>query len=215
MTDTETLTFDENDLMSDLCGPHDTNLLLIENRLGITVLARGNTITLKGADGARMQGRAALKALYDRRQQGLPITAEDVEAALRLTSSPVQNTPSASTSGPVLTLPKRTITARTKSQIHYLEALAANELTFGVGPAGTGKTYLAVAHAALMLKQEKVEKVILSRPAVEAGERIGFLPGDMEEKVDPYLRPLYDALYDVLGHDFVDRRIEKGDIEIA
>ncbi|WP_233508662.1 PhoH family protein [Parvularcula marina] len=212
MTDTETLTFDRNELMSDLCGPHDTNLLLIENLLGVKVLPRGNQITLSGSDGARLQAKAALQSLYGRLEKGLPIAGADVEAALRLIGE--DSGTKETSAGPALTFPRRTVVGRTRAQIEYLTSMSKNELVFGVGPAGTGKTYLAVAHAALQLKQEKIERIILSRPAVEAGERIGFLPGDMKEKVDPYLRPLYDALYDVLGHEYVDRRIDK-EIEIA
>ena len=215
MTDIETLTFEDNRLMSDLCGPHDTNLLLIENRLGVKVLPKGNQITLNGGEAGRAQAKSAIVSLYKRLEQGLPIAAADVEAALRFTAAETPPADLPTGGAPVLALPRRTITARTENQAAYLKALAANELTFGVGPAGTGKTYLAVAHAALAMTKGEVEKIILSRPAVEAGERIGFLPGDMKEKVDPYLRPLYDALYDVLGTEFVDRRIEKRDIEIA
>lgn len=215
MNITETLTFDQNALMSDLCGPHDTNLLLIENRLGVKVLPRGNTIRLSGAEGAVMQAKAALLSLYQRLEKGLSIVAADVEAALRFTTMPDRPEPQKVDGECILSLPKRTITPRTENQVIYLTQLAGHELVFGVGPAGTGKTYLAVAHAAQKLVRGDVEKIILSRPAVEAGERIGFLPGDMKEKVDPYLQPLYDALYDVLGTDFVDRRMDKGDIEIA
>ncbi|MEM9990097.1 MAG: PhoH family protein, partial [Pseudomonadota bacterium] len=209
---TDSLTFEDNPLFSDLCGPHDTHLLLIESKLGVELLARGNTITLKGGGEARTQARAALEALYARLQQGLPITNADVEAALRLTA---HGALASISEKQTLTLPRRTITPRSAAQGVYLNQLSQNELVFGVGPAGTGKTYLAVAHAALSLLKGEVERLILSRPAVEAGERIGFLPGDMKDKVDPYLRPLYDALYDVLHTDFVDRRIAAGEIEIA
>ena len=214
MTTTRTLTFPDNALMPDLCGPHDSHLLLIENKLGVKVLARGNEITLSGPEDAYGQAEAVLQTLYARLEEKLPLGTGDVEAALRFTE-PAGAEAQPSANGPVLSLPKRTITARTKSQVTYLEALADHELTFGVGPAGTGKTYLAVAHAAFQFKNKAVSKIILSRPAVEAGERIGFLPGDMKDKVDPYLRPLYDALYDMFGKDFVDTRIEKGDFEIA
>lgn len=216
MSDTETLTFDDNALVTELCGPHDTNLLLIENRLGVKVLPRGNQITLKGGDGGRTQARAVLVSLYERLKKGMPLSAEDVEAALRFSESAPVSAPTVEPEGGrALVLPRRTITPRSEAQATYLDALAKNELVFGVGPAGTGKTYLAVAHAAQMMLQGQVERIILSRPAVEAGERIGFLPGDMKEKVDPYLRPLYDALYDVMHTDFIDRRIAASDIEIA
>ena len=176
--------------------------------------ARGNQLALRGAEGARLQARAALRALYGRLEGGTAITTADVEGALRLASGATE-TGERPDQGPVLSLPRRTIAPRTPAQADYMRKLAANELTFGVGPAGTGKTYLAVAHAAQSFLRGEVERLILSRPAVEAGERIGFLPGDMKEKVDPYLRPLYDALYDVMHTDHVDRRIAAGEIEIA
>lgn len=209
---TETLSFDENTFMSDLCGPHDTHLLQIEAKIGVRLLPRGNQITLVGPEGARAQAKSALETLYDRLEKGLPITSPDVDAAMRYLEAPA---PSQKAADITLTLPKRTITPRTPAQGQYLQYLSENELVFGTGPAGTGKTYLAVAHAAQSLLRGEVERLILSRPAVEAGERIGFLPGDMKDKVDPYLRPLYDALYDVLHTDFVDRRLASGDIEIA
>ncbi|WOI53350.1 PhoH family protein [Parvularcula sp. LCG005] len=214
---TETLTFEDNARFVELCGPHDTHLMLLEQRLGVELLPRGNTITLKGPEGAREEARAALTALYQRLQKGLELSLPDVEAALRLLG---EGEADAETGKPApkdltLTLPRRSITPRTPAQAHYMNALRENELVFGVGPAGTGKTYLAVAHGISMLLRGEVERLILSRPAVEAGERIGFLPGDMKEKVDPYLRPLYDALYDVVHADLVDKRIEKNEIEIA
>ncbi|MEM9422745.1 MAG: PhoH family protein [Pseudomonadota bacterium] len=209
---TQTLSFEDNGLFLDLCGPHDTHLMRIESKLRVQLLPRGNTITLKGPDGACGEAIAALRSLYSRLEGGLPISVAEVDAALRLGQvAPEKQTQSKIT----LTLPKRTITPRSVPQGHYLAQMSENELVFGVGPAGTGKTYLAVAHAAQSLLKGEVERLILSRPAVEAGERIGFLPGDMKEKVDPYLRPLYDALYDVMHTDYVDRRIAAGDIEIA
>ncbi|WP_031550304.1 PhoH family protein [Parvularcula oceani] len=215
---TETLVFDDNALVSDLCGPHDANLLLIENALGVRLDAKGNTIALRGQDGARWQAKEALRALYGRLEGGEGLSSADVEGALRLSATAAEGKaekPKGAGAAPVLTLPKRTIAPRSAAQADYMRKLSANELTFGVGPAGTGKTYLAVAHAASAFLRGEVERLILSRPAVEAGERIGFLPGDMKEKVDPYLRPLYDALYDTMHTDYVDRRIAAGDIEIA
>ncbi len=212
MTDTQTLTFNNNALFLELCGPHDTHLLRIESKLKVQLLPRGNTITLKGPEGARGEAAAALETLYARLEQGLPLSTAEVDAALRIGNAPKGKV---ATTNQTLTLPRRTITPRSVAQGQYLTQMAANELVFGVGPAGTGKTYLAVAHAAQSLLKGEVERLILSRPAVEAGERIGFLPGDMKEKVDPYLRPLYDALYDVMHTDYVDRRIAAGEIEIA
>ena len=213
---TDTLTFDDNALVAALAGPHDQHLLLIENALGVRLDARGNEVTIRGGDGARERAREVLGALYARLEAGGALSAADVEGALRLTAA----APKAKAGGgggdvPSLVLPKRTLAPRSAAQADYMRKLSKNELTFGVGPAGTGKTYLAVAHAASAFLRGEVERLILSRPAVEAGERIGFLPGDMKEKVDPYLRPLYDALYDVMHADQVDRRIASGDIEIA
>ncbi|ADM08924.1 PhoH family protein [Parvularcula bermudensis HTCC2503] len=218
-----TVRLESNRVASDLSGPHDINLLLLENKLDVTLLARGNTILVKGEEGQVLQAQTVLNALADRLKSGLPVTPADIDTALRMgplnISHPgdagVPSTGDNGGTGRVLTLPRRTLSPRTPAQATYLETLATKELTFGVGPAGTGKTYLAVAFAALSLIQGRVERIILSRPAVEAGERIGFLPGDMKEKIDPYLRPLYDALYDVLHADFVDRRIAAGEIEIA
>ena len=215
---TETITFDDNALMPGLAGPHDQHLLLIENALGVRLDARGNEVTIRGGDGARERAREVLGALYARLEAGDPLSAADVEGALRLTAAapqPKGKAGAGSADTPSLVLPKRTLAPRSAAQADYMRKLAKNELTFGVGPAGTGKTYLAVAHAASAFLRGEVERLILSRPAVEAGERIGFLPGDMKEKVDPYLRPLYDALYDVMHADQVDRRIASGDIEIA
>lgn len=216
---TETLSFENNALVSQLCGPTDSHLLAIENRLGLRLLARGNTITLTGPVGARHHARDVLLALYDRLERGLPTEAPDVEAAIRLTGSVVPAAtapaPRRLSEVPSLMLPRRTITPRTEAQQGYLTQLGSSEMVFGVGPAGTGKTYLAVAHAAARLVRGEVERLILSRPAVEAGERIGFLPGDMKDKVDPYLQPLYDALYDVLHKDYVDKRLAAAEIEIA
>jgi phosphate starvation-inducible PhoH-like protein len=215
---TETLVFDSNALVSDLCGPHDANLLLIENALGVRLDPKSNIITVRGPDGARWQAKEALRTLYGRLEKGQSLSSADVEGALRLSSAAAagetKETEGAG-AAPVLSLPKRTIAPRSAAQADYMRKLAGNELVFGVGPAGTGKTYLAVAHAAAAFLRGDVERMILSRPAVEAGERIGFLPGDMKEKVDPYLRPLYDALYDVMHADHVDRRIAAGEIEIA
>ena len=231
---TDTLTFDDNALMSGLAGPHDQHLLLIEKALGVRLDARGNEVTIRGGDGAKARAREVLEALYDRLARGDALSPADVEGALRLTASagasgerggerdgeasgPAARSAARPTARdvPTLVLPRRTLAPRSAAQADYMRKLAGNELTFGVGPAGTGKTYLAVAHAASAYLRGEVERLILSRPAVEAGERIGFLPGDMKEKVDPYLRPLYDALYDVMHADQVDRRIASGDIEIA
>ncbi len=213
----ETLVFDDVKLVRDLCGPTDSHLVLVENALGVRLDPRGNEIDLTGGDHARIQAKTVLEQLYIRLENGQTVTTADIEGLLRIERSPkpARARRAENGKGPSLVLPRRTIAPRSATQGEFMNQLATEELVFGVGPAGTGKTYLAVANAASMLVSGQVEKVILSRPAVEAGERIGFLPGDMKEKVDPYLRPLYDALYDVLHADFVDRKIAAGEIEIA
>ncbi len=214
MTD-ETLVFDDAALVRDLVGPTDANIVLIENALGVRIDARSNELTLRGGGHARMQAKAVLEQLYIRLENGQSVTTADVEGLLRIERAPAPAKAKREMGGQSLVLPRRTIAPRSATQGEFMSQLASDELVFGVGPAGTGKTYLAVASAASMLVSGQVERVILSRPAVEAGERIGFLPGDMKEKVDPYLRPLYDALYDVLHADFVDRKMAAGEIEIA
>ncbi len=210
--DVEHIDFDDNRLVAELSGEHDAHLSILEDSLGVRIDPRGNRFSVRGAAAARDQTIRALNKLYQRLQQGEPVAAGDVRAAAKLS----EKTPAAVASvAPSIKTPKRVIAARTPNQAIYLTKLASHDLTFGVGPAGTGKTYLAVAHAVGLLLSGAVERIILSRPALEAGERIGFLPGDMKEKVDPFLRPLYDALHDMMHADYVERRIAAGDIEIA
>lgn len=209
------LAFEDLQLFQDLCGPHDASLMMIENAFGVRIDPKGNRLALHGADAARRQSLVALQRLQGRLEEGLSVRPGDVEAVIRLAKAHPKNMPHKPSKTSIISLQKRTITPRSAAQEAYLTAMRDQELVFGVGPAGTGKTYLAVAWAAHLLLRGEVERIILSRPALEAGERIGFLPGDMKEKVDPYLRPLYDALYDVLHGDFVDRRLEAGEIEIA
>lgn len=211
----ETLVFEDANLVRDLCGPTDAHLALVENALGVRIDPRGNELDLTGGEHARMQTRRVIEQLYTRLEDGQPLSIADVEGILRIERAPKPVRAKREASGQTLVLPRRTIAPRSAAQGTFLKQLMSEELVFGVGPAGTGKTYLAVAHAASLLVSGQVEKVILSRPAVEAGERIGFLPGDEKEKMDPYLRPLYDALYDVLHTDFVDRKIAAKEIEIA
>lgn len=209
--DVEHIDFDDNRLVAALSGEHDAHLSILENSLGVRIDPRGNRFAISGAPSARMRAMAALSSLYERLERGQSVGVGEVRAAAKLSEAPetVRSvTPSVKT-------PKRLISARTPNQAAYLRALEEHDLTFGVGPAGTGKTYLAVAHAVGLLLSGQVERIVLSRPALEAGERIGFLPGDMKEKVDPYLRPLYDALHDMMHADYVERRIAAGDIEIA
>ncbi|THV17233.1 PhoH family protein [Rhizobium rhizophilum] len=215
------LTFENNRLASELFGQFDQHLKLLEQRLQIEARARGNSVAITGELQATNQARRALDFLYARLQSGGSVDASDVEGAIRMAvatddqlSLPTLER-KAKLSMAQISTRKKTIAARTPTQDAYMRALERSEMVFGVGPAGTGKTYLAVAHAAQLLERGVVDRIVLTRPAVEAGERLGFLPGDMKEKVDPYLRPLYDALYDMIPGDKVERAITAGVIEIA
>jgi phosphate starvation-inducible protein PhoH and related proteins len=218
---TVTITFDSNKFASLAFGQFDQNLARIERELAIDIRSRGNEVSLRGPQAQVAQGRAALDALYQMASRGLAITMADVEGAVRMAAAQEDqlNLPAIETKGRIsgaqIATRKKTVIARTRTQDVYIRALEKTELVFGVGPAGTGKTYLAVAYAAQLLERGLVERIILSRPAVEAGERLGFLPGDMKEKVDPYLRPLYDALYDMMPGEKVERALAAGVIEIA
>ncbi|MBJ7415921.1 MAG: PhoH family protein [Niveispirillum sp.] len=219
MTNLE-LSFDDNRLLPLLFGEHGQFLTRLEKQTGTRLVSRGNVLSIAGGDESAQAARAAILALWDRVKAGMPVGPGEVDAAARLAiSADVQTSGNAlaqlSDPRAGLKTKRRTITPRSATQARYLEALAESELVFGLGPAGTGKTYLAVAQAVSLLMQGSIERIILSRPAVEAGERLGFLPGDMKEKVDPYLRPLYDALHDMLPGDQVTKRLETGVIEVA
>ncbi|MEF2073795.1 PhoH family protein [Consotaella aegiceratis] len=215
------LTFEDNRLAGSLFGQFDEHLALIEQKLGLDARARGNQVDIRGDATACEQARRALDYLYERLQAGHELHASDVEGAIRMAIAQDDQLvlPTLERKGRMslaqITTRKKTIHARTPTQDAYMRAMERAELVFGVGPAGTGKTYLAVAHAAMLLERGQVDRIILSRPAVEAGERLGFLPGDMKEKVDPYLRPLYDALYDMMPAEKVERALAAGAIEIA
>jgi phosphate starvation-inducible PhoH-like protein len=204
--------FEDNRLLTRLLGEFDTHLALMEDRLGIEAHAHGNVIVLSGSESSCDIARGVLEQLYERVSKGDHVGPGDFDGLIR--HSRQQDTPSEGGQAQIATR-RRVVKARTQSQSTYIRALEKTDLVFGIGPAGTGKTYLAVAFAAQCLERGLVERIILSRPAVEAGERLGFLPGDMREKVDPYLRPLYDALYDVLPPEKVERDLEQGVIEIA
>ncbi len=211
--------FDKPQLLGRLFGEFDQNLVAIENRLGVYIAARGNKLQIEGEAGATARARDVLTGLYNRIVQGQDIDAGAVDAVIAMSTEPtldgiirhdVAEPPSV-----MIRTRKKTIVPRSATQIRYMEALNRNDIIFALGPAGTGKTYLAVAQAVAQLITGSVDRLILSRPAVEAGERLGFLPGDMKEKVDPYLRPIYDALYDCLPAEQVERRMASGEIEIA
>jgi phosphate starvation-inducible PhoH-like protein len=215
------ITYGDNRKLADVLGEFDANLALIESKLGLKAVVHGNVVVLEGGQEACQLGKAVLDTLYQRAKSGTAIIPGDVEGAIRhLTSAtsgalPGLKSPEPHPSFGELKTRKRTIIARTPVQSAYIKALQSRDMVFGTGPAGTGKTYLAVAYAAGCLERGEADRLILSRPAVEAGERLGFLPGDMKEKVDPYLRPLYDALYDVLVPERVERGLETKMIEIA
>jgi phosphate starvation-inducible PhoH-like protein len=212
--------FPDHALLPLLFGEHDQNLLRIEQQLNVGLACRGNHVQIAGDAAAVDAARAALKALYQRLEKGLEVTEAEVDAAVRMTRAGDQQGKADEASAIhaedlAISTRKRLITPRSPGQAAYVRALSAQDLVFGIGPAGTGKTYLAVAKAVEMLVGGKIDRIILSRPAVEAGERLGFLPGDLLEKVDPYLRPLYDALYDMLPGEQVTARIASGEIEVA
>ncbi len=203
------LEFDDNSLLSALYGEHDRHLARIEQLLDVSILSRGNQTAIEGDPTMVAAARATLNALYERLKRGQPVDMAEVDAAIRLA-----NVGGASDALAIRTR-KRVIMPRTPGQEAYVRALRSKELVFGLGPAGTGKTYMAVAMAVALHITGAVDRIVLSRPAVEAGERLGFLPGDLRDKVDPYLRPLYDALYDMLPADQVVNRLASNEIEIA
>ena len=214
-----TLEFPDNRLLIDLCGEFDRNLAQVEHQMGVHILRRGNRLAVIGDKGAREQAAAVLRSLYARLEAGRSIAAGDIDGAMRM-GRPV--TPTAEgeqielfNPGMELRTRKKPIEPRTEAQKAYVANLFAHELGFGIGPAGTGKTYLAVAVGVTMFISGAVERIVLSRPAVEAGERLGFLPGDMKEKVDPYMQPLYDALNDFLPAKQVEKLLAEKRIEIA
>ena len=212
-----TLQFDDNALLPLLYGEHDRHLARIEQALGVRLASRGNRLSIAGSPERTELAEAALLALWKQLERGQPVGTAEVEAALRLAEGGAeQGEPRLPLADlPAIRTRKGAIAPRSAAQAAYIEMLARHEMVFGIGPAGTGKTYLAVAQGVALLQAGRVDRIVLSRPAVEAGERLGFLPGDMKEKVDPYLRPLYDALHDMLPAEQVARRIASGEIEIA
>jgi phosphate starvation-inducible PhoH-like protein len=219
------LEFEDNALVRLLCGAHDEHLARIEKAFDVTIVGRGNRVTVAGPEDRREAARATLAQLYDRLKRGSDVDRADVDAEIRFAQQRMARPDGVPGDGPsaesrrdrdlVIGTRKRQVTPRTPNQAAYIRALKQYEMVFALGPAGTGKSFLAVAMAVTMLQSGQVERIILSRPAVEAGERLGFLPGDVKEKVDPYLRPLYDALYDLLPGDQVTKRLETGEIEVA
>ncbi len=240
-----TLQFSDNARLAVLLGDHDRHLVRLEQGLGVRLSCRGNRIAIAGDPGRVALARSALTALYRRVEEGIAIDSAEVDAAIRMSDRhgdvlDLPRIPSQSSTGVVMRNPvgqvfpladndprlplsdlpairtkRGAIGPRSPGQAGYMEMLASHEMVFGIGPAGTGKTYLAVAQAVAMLLAGQVDRIVLSRPAVEAGERLGFLPGDLKEKIDPYLRPLYDALHDMMPAEQVTRRMAAGEIEVA
>ena len=213
--------FPDNRLLIDLCGQFDRNLTQIEQGFGVHITRRGNQLSLHGADEAGTHARDALTALYERLEDGRPVEPADIDALIRMGALP-EDEPAAADQLDMfpggrleIRTRKKTIEPRSPSQKVYVAELFRREMVFGIGPAGTGKTYLAVAAAVSMFLDGSVDKIILSRPAVEAGERLGFLPGTEKEKMDPYMRPLYDSLQDMLPGKQIAKLMEDGKIEIA
>ena len=211
------LQFDDNNLLPPLYGEHDQHLTRLESQLGVRLAARGNRISISGPADAVRAAELALNGLYERLRKGLEVSDGEVDAAVRMVVQAPAGTAVADIHAEdlAITTRKRRLSPRSPNQAAYMRALRSHELVFAIGPAGTGKTYLAVAMAVSLMMEGRVDRIILSRPAVEAGERLGFLPGDMREKVDPYLRPLYDALFDMLPAEQVMSRLSNDEIEVA
>ncbi len=210
--------FDNQAVLGALFGEFDANLVLIENRLGVYIAARGNKVVIEGTEGDVARTREVLSRMHDRLLTGQEMDIGVIESLIAMSNEPMLDgivTGDTKTPPIMIRTRKKTISPRSAMQAEYMRMLASRDVIFALGPAGTGKTYLAVAQAVSQLITGSVQRLILSRPAVEAGERLGFLPGDMKEKVDPYLRPLYDALYDCMPPEQVERRLASGEIEIA
>jgi len=205
-----------NKILMEIVGSFDSNLKELEKISGSKIYFRGNSISIKGNKDANEKVKDAIEYLIDRFRSDKKIDRNDILASLNIDMiKDKKNYSTVQSLEEVIKTPKRSVLPRSKKQKEYVKSLKTRQITMSLGPAGTGKTYLAVAVALSMLLEKKVERIILSRPAVEAGERLGFLPGDMKDKIDPYLRPLYESLYDLLDYDKIQRKIESGAIEIA
>lgn len=203
--------FTDNRLAQELFGSHHVNVARIEQALGVSIETRGNRAVIRGPAASTEIARQTLEALYGRLERGLTVRRDEVDAVLRMASAGTD----VADADMAIRIRQRIVSPRSPTQAAYVRAIDQTDLVFGLGPAGTGKTYLAVAKAVERLVRGEVDRIILSRPAVEAGEQLGFLPGTMREKVDPYLRPLYDALFDMLPASQVVKRLESGEIEVA
>ncbi len=219
-TDSVNMQFANNALLPMLYGEDDSNLYKIEKSFGVEATSRGNILVISGERKAVQTSRNVVQELYNKLATGADIGASQVDAAIRMAGPQAAN-PGKSTNRRIpnstasIKTQKKTITPYSQTQAEYIEALHSHDMVFALGPAGTGKTYIAVAQAVALFMEQKVDRIILSRPAVEAGEKLGFLPGDLKEKIDPYLRPLYDALHDMMPAERVIRHVENGEIEVA
>ena len=215
------LQFDDNALVPFLFGEHENHLTRIEEELEVDIASRGNELVIAGSKQQLRAAQSVFDILWERLQKGMEVGIDEVNSAINVVRNPMdaatRETAIAALKQPHLTVKAKSkqITARTPKQAEYLEAIKNHHLVFGLGPAGTGKTFLAVAQAVMMMVSGEIDRLILCRPAVEAGERLGFLPGTMQEKIDPYLRPIYDALHDMLPSEQIARRLADGSIEIA
>lgn len=198
-----------------LCGPFDAHLRQIETRLGITIKNRGNNFQLFGESSVTYAASELLNQMYREVTSGAHLTADVVHLFLQESGVEALTENGVVLPDGLIQIKKKSIKPRGANQVTYVDAIRSNDINFGVGPAGTGKTYLAVACAVEALEQERIRRILLVRPAVEAGEKLGFLPGDLSQKIDPYLRPLYDALYEMLGFEKVEKLIERNVIEVA
>jgi len=206
----------DNQILMEVAGAFDKNLKELERSTGSKIYFRGNSIAIKGKKFENEKVKGAIEYLIDRFRSDKKIDRNDIISSLNKDMvNDIKNHSTVQSLEEIIKTPKRSVIPRSKKQKEYVKSLKNNQIIMSLGPAGTGKTYLAVAVALSMLLEKKVERIILSRPAVEAGERLGFLPGDMKDKIDPYLRPLYDSLYDLLDYDKIQRKIESGAIEIA
>ena len=211
------MSFEDQSLLVPLFGEFDANLVQVENRLGVFISARGDQLQIEGPQDSVARARDTLQAMYDRLAKGEDLDSGAIESLIAMSNEPTLEGIISGDDGPpvMIRTRRKTIVPRSAGQIPYMRQLAKDDIIFALGPAGTGKTYLAVAQAVSQLISGSVQRLILSRPAVEAGEKLGFLPGDMKDKVDPYLRPLYDALFDCMPPEQVERRLASGEIEIA
>jgi len=209
------IVFQNNNILMGVVGEFNTNLKTLEKLSGCSIYFRGNSIVIKGRTKSNENVKRAIEFLTQHFKINGIIEKEDVISSLNKFMTKEQSNNNLNNLDYIIKTPKRSVIPRSQKQKNYVRALKENQIIISSGPAGTGKTYLAVAVALTMLLEKKIDRIILSRPAVEAGERLGFLPGDMRDKVDPYLRPLYDSLYDLLDYEKIQKRIEIGDIEIA